>query len=372
MGGLKVEFTIIFILGFFSMISLNLGQPNEYPIVDYDPDKIVSQEGLALLFERWIEKHEKVYTSSEEKEKRFKIFQSNLAYVIDWNSKRKPSDHRVGLNQFSDMSFDEFSEIYLSKLNLEEDILEARAETVNLTCSYPSSVDWRNKGVVTPIKNQGSCGSCWAFSATGAMEGINAKVTKKLVSLSEQQLVDCDKKNNGCASGSYDRAFQWVIKNKGIATEAQYPYLGRKATCRTKVNKAVTIDGYKRVARNEKSLLGAVAQQPVSAGILVLKDFAMFRGSGIYKGRNCPTNSYNTTANHAVLIVGYGTSKDGTDYWIVKNSWGTKWGNSGYVKIARNHKLRNGVCNINVWASFPTKRTHIQRKGLTEGSVASL
>ncbi|XP_010274467.1 PREDICTED: P34 probable thiol protease-like isoform X2 [Nelumbo nucifera] len=263
MGGLKSEALIIFTLGIFSMVSRNLGIPNEYySIIDYSPDEIVSQEGLALLFKRWKAKHEKVYTSSEEKEKRFKIFQSNLAYVIDWNSKRKPSDHTMGLNQFSDMSFDEFSEIYLSNMEPAESISEVTAiNRVKLTCSHPSSVDWRENGVVTPVKNQGKCGSCWAFSTTGAIEGINGIVTRQLVSLSEQQLVDCVKTNHGCNGGSKSRALQWVIDNGGITTESQYPYIGKNGTCKTNVqherhlrmiDKGVREDGYATLVQENK------------------------------------------------------------------------------------------------------------------------
>ncbi|KAB1210229.1 Cysteine proteinase RD21a [Morella rubra] len=186
--------------------------------------------------------------------------------------------------------------------------------------SAPSSLDWRNKGIVTGVKDQGSCGSCWAFSSTGAIEGINALVTGDLISLSEQELVDCDTTNEGCEGGYMDYAFEWVINNGGIDTESDYPYTGVDGTCNTtkEETKAVTIDGYEDVEESESALLCATVQQPISVGIDGSAiDFQLYT-SGIYDG-DCSDDP--DDIDHAVLIMGYG-SEDGEDYWIVKNSWG--------------------------------------------------
>ncbi|KAG2683979.1 hypothetical protein I3760_10G058800 [Carya illinoinensis] len=198
-------------------------------------------------------------------------------------------------------------------------------------------------------------GSCWSFSSTGAMEGINAIATGDLISLSEQELVDCDTTNYGCEGGYMDYAFEWVISNGGIDTESDYPYTGVDGTCNItkEETKVVTIDGYEDVAESDSALLCATVQQPISVGMDgSALDFQLYT-SGIYDG-DCSSDP--DDIDHAVLIVGYG-SEDGEDYWIVKNSWGTDWGMEGYIYIRRNTNLTYGVCAINAMASYPTKES---------------
>jgi len=212
------------------------------------------------------------------------------------------------------------------------------------------TVDWVSKGAVTGIKNQGQCGSCWSFSTTGSVEGVHFLSTGKLVSLSEQNLVDCSTSegNDGCNGGLMDYAFQYIIKNHGIDTEASYTYsaTGPNA-CRFKAaDVGATISSYRDVASgNEADLATAVDKQPVSVAIDASHTSFQLYSSGVYYEPACSSSQL----DHGVLAVGYGT--DGSsDFWYVKNSWGTSWGQSGYIWMSRN---RNNNCGIATAASYP-------------------
>ncbi|XP_010999738.1 PREDICTED: low-temperature-induced cysteine proteinase-like [Populus euphratica] len=346
---------ILLLLAGLTCVSSSL--PSEYSIVGNDLSELPPDESIIEIFQRWRDRHQKVYKHAEEAEKRFGNFKRNLKYIIEKTGKETTLRHKVGLNKFADLSNEEFKELYLSKvkkpINKRRFDAEDRSRRNLQSCDAPSSLDWRKKGVVTAVKDQGDCGSCWSFSTTGAIEGINAIVTSDLISLSEQELVDCDTTNYGCEGGYMDYAFEWVINNGGIDTEANYPYTGVDGTCNTAKEeiKVVSIDGYKDVDETDSALLCAAAQQPISVGMDGSAiDFQLYTG-GIYDG-DCSDDP--DDIDHAVLIVGYG-SENGEDYWIVKNSWGTSWGIEGYFYIKRNTDLPYGVCAINAMASYPTK-----------------
>jgi len=326
-------------------------------IIGYVPEDLSSEVRMWGLFENWLRKHGKDYGGVvAEKERRFLIFQDNLRYVNAHNRDKKKASYWLGLNKFADLSNQEFRAMYTGTKIDRNRRLKKKMERTHFRCGdieAPDSIDWREKGAVVAVKDQGSCGSCWAFSSIGAIEGINAIKTGELLPLSEQELVDCDRKyNQGCNGGLMNYAFEFIIANGGIDTEQDYPYTGFNGRCNfTKKNThVVTIDGYEDVpANNEGALKKAVASQPVSIAIEAGgRDFQLYSG-GVFTG-DCGTD-----LDHGVLAVGYG-SEDGLDYWIVKNSWGVYWGESGYLRMQRNIGANDfGLCGINIEPSYPTK-----------------
>jgi len=220
--------------------------------------------------------------------------------------------------------------------------------------TLPVTVDWRTKGVVTPIKNQEACGSCWAFSAVASIEGQHALNTGKLVSLSEQNLVDCStaEGNEGCNGGLMDQAFEYVMKNGGIDTESSYPYEAIDDKCRyKKASEGAMVGNFTDIMTgNESSLQSAVAKVgPISVAIDASQFSFQFYSSGVYDEPNCGNTM--ESLDHGVTAVGYGTD-NGKDYWLVKNSWGTQWGQMGYIQMSRN---KMNQCGIATAASYPTK-----------------
>ncbi len=312
-----------------------------------------TDDEVMAMYESWLVKHGKSYNALGEKEKRFQIFKDNLRFIDEHNAEENLS-YKVGLNRFADLTNEEYRSTYLgakSKPKLSKVKSDRYAPRVG--DSLPESVDWRAKGAVAPIKDQGSCGSCWAFSTVNAVEGINQIVTGELITLSEQELVDCDKSyNEGCDGGLMDYGFEFIINNGGIDTDKDYPYLGRDARCDQyrKNAKVVTIDSYEDVpVNNEEALKKAVASQPVSVGIEGGGRAFQFYDSGIFTGK-C-----GTALDHGVNVVGYGTEK-GKDYWIVRNSWGSSWGEAGYIRMERNLAGTSvGKCGIAMEPSYPLK-----------------
>lgn len=199
-------------------------------------------------------------------------------------------------------------------------------------------------------------GCCWAFSAVAAMEGVVKINTGKLISLSEQELVDCDiyGDDHGCegAHKIYD-AFKFVIKNGGLTTERNYPYVGEDRKCKTAktAHHTASIKGYEQVpANNEAALMKVVANQPVSVVVDGGDYTFQFYSGGVMTGSSCGTEQ-----NHAITAVGYGTTSHGTKYWLMKNSWGTAWGEKGYIRMEKDITHKQGVCGLAMQPAYPTK-----------------
>ncbi|EFH59438.1 hypothetical protein ARALYDRAFT_318695 [Arabidopsis lyrata subsp. lyrata] len=295
------------------------------------------------MYERWLVENRKNYNGLGEKERRCKIFKENLKFIDEHNSLPNQT-FEVGLTRFADLTNDEPKDFmkadrYLYK---EGDIL-------------PDEIDWRAKGAVVPVKDQGNCGSCWAFSAVGAVEGINQIKTGELISLSDQELIDCDRGfvNAGCEGGVMNYAFEFIINNGGIESDQDYPYtatdLGVCNADKKNNTRVVKIDGYEYVAQNdEKSLKKAVAHQPVGVAIEASSQAFKLYKSGVFTG------TCGIYLDHGVVVVGYGTSS-GEDYWIIRNSWGLNWGENGYVKLQRNIDDSFGKCGVAMMPSYPTK-----------------
>nr|ACG38442.1 cysteine protease 1 precursor [Zea mays] len=310
------------------------------------------------LYELWLAEHGRAYNALGERDRRFRVFWDNLRFVDAHNERAAEHGFRLGMNQFADLTNDEFRAAYLGAR-----IPAARRRGTAVGERYrhgggaeelPESVDWREKGAVAPVKNQGQCGSCWAFSAVSSVESVNQIVTGEMVTLSEQELVECstDGGNSGCNGGLMDAAFDFIIKNGGIDTEGDYPYKAVDGKCdiNRENAKVVSIDGFEDVPENdEKSLQKAVAHQPVSVAIEAGgREFQLYK-AGVFSG-TCTTN-----LDHGVVAVGYGT-ENGKDYWIVRNSWGAKWGEDGYIRMERNVNATTGKCGIAMMASYPTKK----------------
>ncbi|KAJ1393974.1 Peptidase C1A, papain C-terminal [Sesbania bispinosa] len=287
------------------------------------------ESSVAIKHQQWMSKHGRSYRDDAEKEKRFKIFMDNLEYIEKFNNAGNNS-YKLGLNEFSDLTSEEFiaSHTGLKIPHSKNNMASSSVATLDLT-DIPSTIDWRQQGAVTGIKDQGDCGN--------------------LMSLSEQQLVDCvsNEQNRGCGGGFMDNAFDY-IQNNGIASETDYPYQGMDETCQNDVTAVAQINGHVDVPPNsEEQLQQAVAMQPVSVAIEASRDFHSYQ-EGVFTG-TCGTD-----LNHGVTAVGYGTEEDGTKYWLIKNSWGATWGEEGYMKLLRESGQPEGLCGIAMQASYPT------------------
>ena len=298
-------------------------------------------------FNEWASMHGKNYTPTE-RDYRISVYEENVAKIAAHNA--KGLSWTMAVNKFADLTADEFKARYANGLRVPKRSLRRDYEPMNVT-ALPTSVDWSLKGAVTPIKNQEQCGSCWAFSTTGSVEGAWFLKNGTLVSLSEQQLVDCSQAegNQGCNGGLMDQGFQYIIDNKGITTEAAYPYTASDGTCVAAGKPvAATLSGYKDVpANSEVALETAIVQQPVSVAVEADQNVFQFYSGGVMD------STCGTALDHGVLAVGYGVDT-GKEYYKVKNSWGADWGEKGYIRLGRGAKFNpSGQCGIQMVASYP-------------------
>jgi len=295
-------------------------------------------------FTAFMHKFGKSY-AHDEFQHRYRVFRSNLDYINTYNARK--NGVTLAVNHMADLTNQEYRRIYLG-VKVPANYVHVAGRTANVTAP-PDTWDWRTKNAVTPIKNQEQCGSCWAFSTTGSTEGCHEISTQKLVSLSEQNIMDCSwsQGNQGCDGGLMTQAMTYIISNKGVDTEASYPYTAEDGTCAyNAANSGATLTGFVNVNTGDESDLQVKTYAgPTSVAIDASQSSFQFYSGGVYYEPACSS----TQLDHGVLSIGWGTSS-GTQYWLVKNSWGTSWGMSGFIMMSRN---KNNNCGIATMATLP-------------------
>jgi len=295
-------------------------------------------------FQAFLKEHNKKYTTIEEYTARFNVFKVNYEKMEAFTLSDKPKSHTVGITKFSDLTPQEFRNTYLNLKVTLLDQIKAQSSAYQISGeAAPAVFDWRNQGVIGSVKDQGSCGSCWAFSTVANLEGLFAIKTKNLINLSEQQLVDCDKdQDQGCNGGLMENALQYVEKN-GLALSADYKYTARDGSCKaSKVKSVISVKGHHFSPDQDEENIKKMLVETGPLSIAINADPLQFYNGGIIDADASECDPQGL--NHGVAIVGYG-SENGKAFWVIRNSWGSTWGEKGYVRFA----LGNGVCGVNTY-----------------------
>lgn len=291
-------------------------------------------------FQAFLKEHGKSYNTIEEYTARFNVFKSNYEKIELFGAKAGRS-HTVGITKFFDLTKQEFRNTYLTlKVSLLDQLKAKSGKFLAKTNAAPASKDWRKEGAVGPVKDQGQCGSCWAFSTVANLEGIYQIHNQKSIVLSEQSLVDCDKVDSGCNGGLMENSLAFVRDN-GIALSSAYPYHARDQRCQS-FTPAMKVTGFTFAPSEDEQAIKTMLAETGPLSIAVNAEPFQFYSGGILDADEYECDPQEL--NHGVALVGYG-SENGQEYWIVRNSWGKNWGEAGYIRVA----LGKGVCGVNTY-----------------------
>jgi C1A family cysteine protease len=341
---MRKGFTALAVVGIAAVAAVLALTQNRFATTSLYGSAMTAQD---YEFIKFVTTHGKSYATKEEYEFRSNLFKQALAKIELENAKVE-NTFTVGINKFADWTHEEYKRLLGYKSNR---IAGSRPAPVNYNVSIPTSVDWRTEGAVNPVKDQGQCGSCWAFSAVSSTESRYKIAKGTLYSLSEQQVVDCCDYGGsmGCNGGDEDQAMDY-IRDKGIMLGKDYPYVAYDQDCAYDANKLTPVHPSSHTmvqANSAVALKTAIASGPVSVAIEADTTVFQFYTGGILNSKSCGTD-----LDHAVVAVGYGVDSVKGEFYIVRNSWGSSWGEKGYVRIAGG-KDGAGICGIQSDCAYP-------------------